>query len=284
VGGGGADVESRGYGVTVSSYVCVYVDLMIINLTDHQQRATHRTQRVSTNNVMPPKKKQKLDIPIPALDGLGEDATTVRDALLSFRQQDARELLLSLMSCYGIPHLKLPPGPTFSSASWMQVCSDFGLSEDKGLLQLALFDLPDLCLPPSIHNRMLTAAMRAMDVYQEPQSHRTAEASNVRLFEAVSKVFNLLHDIANASQWHVPLCQLFRGRIIDKPEQRMPGTNLTSGGRVEHELFVLNQGIILLVYELKLIIHGVVGQEEAAQVFLEMHGIISCLFNAPHLF
>ena len=87
------------------------------------------------------------------------------------------------MSCYGIPHLKLPRGlPSFSSATWTQVCSDFGLSEDKGLLQLALFDLPDLCLPPSIHNRMLTAAMRAMDVYQEPQSHRTAEPLRLVMF------------------------------------------------------------------------------------------------------
>jgi hypothetical protein len=178
------------------------------------------------------------------------------------------------MSCYEIPCLNLPQEslPSFSSATWAKVCSDFGLSEDKGLGQLAFFDVPDLCLPPSIHNRVLMAAMRAMDVYREPQNHHN-EASRVRFFEAVSKVFDLLHDIADTSQWHVPLCQLFRGRIVGKPEERLPKTTLTSGGSVEHELFVLNEGVILLVYGLKLKIHATTGREEAAQVFLEMHNI-----------
>ena len=77
----------------------------------------------------------------------------------------------------------------------------------------------------------------------------------------------------------MPLCQLFRGRIIDKPEERLIGTTLTSGGSVEHKLYVLDLGLIMLVYELKFKLCGLMGEEEVAQVFMEMHGIIFYLFK-----
>jgi len=166
--------------------------------------------------------------------------------------------LLYLMSSSGIPTLKLSLDnrPSFSSATWGNICRDFNLNQSNGPGQLALFDVPHLFLPPSVHKRILVAAMRTMDVYREPQSHSN-EAAHVRLFEA----------------WHVPLCQLFRGRIIDKPEERLPATTLTSGGFVEHELFVLDLGLIMLVYELKHQLKGPMGQDEAAQVLLEMQCI-----------
>jgi len=43
----------------------------------------------------------------------------------------------------------------------------------------------------------------------------------------------------------------FKGRVVDMPENHMPGTPETSEGEVEHEVYIL-QGIILLVVELKL--------------------------------
>lgn len=222
-----------------------------------------------------PNKKRKLSIP--ALDELDEgQVTALHDALAASSTEDRNELLLYLMSSFGISQLKLSQEnlPSFSSATWEKVCGDFGLRANNGPDQLALFTVPDLCLPPSVHKRMLTAAMRTMDVYREPQSHSN-EAARVRLFEAVSEMLCLLHDVADTSQWHVPLCQLFRGRIVDKPEERLPATTLTSGGFVEHELFVLDLGLILLVYELKHHLQGPMGQNEAAQVFLEMQCISS---------
>jgi hypothetical protein len=228
-------------------------------------------------------KKRKLDIP--TLDGLDEaQVVALRDSLLSSDTQDVRELLGYLMSSTGILRIILSQEelPSFSSATWAKVCTDFGLYENKGLGQLAFFDVPDLCLPPSVHHRVLMAAMRAMDVYREPQHHGN-EAAHVRLFEAVSQVSDLMCDVGDTSQWHVPLCQLFRGRIVDKPEERLPRTTLTSGGFVEHELFVLDQGLILLVYELKFQLHGPMGHEEAAQVFLEMHGSYSLFILMPFI-
>jgi len=86
-------------------------------------------------------------------------------------------------------------------------------------------------------------------------------------------------NVADTSQWHVPICQLFEGRIVDQPEEQLvPKTTLTLGGCVEHELFVLGLGPIMLVYELKFHLIGPMGAEEAAQVFMEMHGICFILF------
>ena len=85
----------------------------------------------------------------------------------------------------------------------------------------------------------------------------------------------MMYDVADSDtlQWHVPLCQLFRGCIIDKPEEWPSGTTLMSGGFVEHELYVLDLGLIMLVYELKFKLCGLMGKEEVAQVFMEMHSI-----------
>jgi hypothetical protein len=116
------------------------------------------------------------------------------------------------------------------------------------------------------------AAARAMDVYQEPQNHDN-EAARFCLFEAVSSDVILLVQLTESLQWHVPLCQLFQGRIIDQPEGCLPVTQFSSGGgQIEHELFALGIGVILLVYKLKHDLSTGAGRDTAAQVFLEMQG------------
>jgi hypothetical protein len=55
--------------------------------------------------------------------------------------------------------------------------------------------------------------------------------------------------------------------VVDKPEKPMPGTSQTSGGKVEHEVYML-QGIILLVVELKLAFKDEL--DHIAQVLLEL--------------
>jgi hypothetical protein len=68
-------------------------------------------------------------------------------------------------------------------------------------------------------------------------------------------------------QWHVPVCALFRGRVLDKPENTMPRTSETSGGAAEHQVYMV-QGIILLVVELKLAVKD--EMDHVAQVLLEL--------------
>jgi len=139
----------------------------------------------STTSLMPPKKKQKLNIPVG--DGLNEtQVMAFRDALVASKNES--EVLQYLMSYCGVQPTKLAPGtlPSFSSVTWEQVCIDFGLSSNHGPEQLDSFDVPDLFLPPSVHKRVLMTAVRTLDVYRDV-IHHTNEASRVRLFEAVSE-------------------------------------------------------------------------------------------------
>ncbi len=62
------------------------------------------------------------------------------------------------------------------------------------------------------------------------------------------------------SQWIVPVCELFRGRLFDKPESSMRG-------EVEHEIAML-EGILLLLVELKLYYKNL--NDHIAQVLLEL--------------
>jgi hypothetical protein len=69
------------------------------------------------------------------------------------------------------------------------------------------------------------------------------------------------------SQWHVPVCALFKGRIVDRPEHPMPGTPETSGGWVKHEVYMI-EGTILIVIELELCLKNL--RDHTAQLLLEL--------------
>ena len=68
-------------------------------------------------------------------------------------------------------------------------------------------------------------------------------------------------------QWHVPLCALFKGRVVDLPETPIPETPETSGGKVEHKILMI-EGIILFVVEFKPEYKN--ERDHAAQVLLEL--------------
>jgi hypothetical protein len=82
-------------------------------------------------------------------------------------------------------------------------------------------------------------------------------------------------------QWYVPICTLFAGRLIDKPETPLPATPETSGGQFEHEVFLFNN-LILLVVEMK---HSFMATRDYyAQVLLELlRETFRLLHHAPHL-
>lgn len=72
----------------------------------------------------------------------------------------------------------------------------------------------------------------------------------MRLINAVRiRVFLGRANLSLLVQWHVPVCALFKGRVVDLLETPMPET--PSGGEVEHEVYMV-EGIILLVMELDL--------------------------------
>ena len=65
----------------------------------------------------------------------------------------------------------------------------------------------------------------------------------------------------------MPVCALFKGRVVDKSEAPMPETPETSGGEVGHEVYMI-EGIILIVVELRLEFKN--ERNHAAQVLLEL--------------
>ena len=70
------------------------------------------------------------------------------------------------------------------------------------------------------------------------------------------------------SQWIVSVCELFKGRLCDKPESSMPPEVAAAGGKVEHEIAMLEGGTLLLLVELKLYFKNL--NDHIAQVLLEL--------------
>jgi hypothetical protein len=74
--------------------------------------------------------------------------------------------------------------PSFCAAKWETVAPALGLRADLDISQLDPFTIPIAILPPSFHRDLMKNALRWMDVYQEPPSHKREEAQ-VCLLEAV---------------------------------------------------------------------------------------------------
>ena len=86
-----------------------------------------------------------------------------------------------------------------------------------------------------------------------------------------------------SAQWYVPICSLFNGRLVDKLETPMPETPETSGGEVEHEVFLFGN-LILLVINLKFTLTNAWPWDHYAQVLLELVCETSrLLHHTPHL-
>jgi hypothetical protein len=150
------------------------------------------------------------------------------------------------------------------SAEWEIVAPLLGMRADLGIDQLDPFTIPIAILPSSFHRELMKNASRWMDVYQEPPNHKREEA-RVRLLEAVRMSNFLYVRLLSSAQWYVPICSLFNGRLVDKPETPMP--EKTSGGEVEHEVFLFDN-LILLVIEMKFALKHT--RDYYAQVLLEL--------------
>ena len=67
-------------------------------------------------------------------------------------------------------------------------------------------------------------------------------------------------------QWYIPICSLFKGRLIGKPEALMPEeTPKTFSGGIEHKVFLFDN-LTLLIIKMK----SPKVWEYCSQVFLEL--------------
>lgn len=140
--------------------------------------------------------------------------------------------------------------PSLPKSEWEKVALEFDLNPTMDKYQLQPFSIPHAYLPPSFHKRVMRNSIQWLDVYQERGSSKR-DAAHVRLMDA----------------WHVPVCALFKGRMVDMLENPMLDTSKISTGDVQHEVHML-QGIILLVVELKLALKT--ERDHVAQVMSEL--------------
>lgn len=169
--------------------------------------------------------------------------------------------------------------PSFSATNWETVAPSLGLRADLGIDQLEPFTVPIAILPPSFHRELLKNASQWMDVYQEPPYYVQEEA-RVRLLEAGCVPDFLLKSTPNLAQWYVPICSLFNGRLVDKPETLMAETPETSDREVEHEVFLFGNAILLVIGKFAY----KTAHDYYAQVLLELIcESFDFLSDAPHL-
>lgn len=83
----------------------------------------------------------------------------------------------------------------------------------------------------------------------------------------VSHLIHKVYNLITFWQWHVPVCALFKGRLVDKPESPMLATAQTSGGEAEHEVSMA-EGTLLYLTELNLYFRS--ERDNLAQVLLQL--------------
>ncbi|KAJ7848084.1 hypothetical protein B0H13DRAFT_2362113 [Mycena leptocephala] len=156
-------------------------------------------------------------------------------------------------------HTFLQTQKPFSEAKFSFVAKSFGLSTDPqdpfaGWADLAP-EIPSVLLPSSIVNRIIRSTV---DSFVSPGS--IPELGN----EAATGLFL-------SGTFQTIVC-LFGGVLRDRPEKSVPGTDLSSGGKVEGEVFCKDQMLIFL-RELKHRLGGKEFADHVAQVICEIYAV-----------
>ncbi|KAJ7213602.1 hypothetical protein GGX14DRAFT_445532, partial [Mycena pura] len=184
-------------------------------------------------------RKQKITDEDSDIEDLMEDVGLTPKVLATLKAHpEATKIVAEVVNRLGIKDSALKRArlelPSYLNITWSQVASHFRLSHTFTRLDFDPIPGVTLCyLPPSFHHELYMRSWSAMNVYAEP-AERMLEAPRVRLLDI----------------YLVPLFALFAGRIEDCPEHVMPETEFSSGGSVEHKIFIVHN-ILFLVIELK---------------------------------
>ncbi|KAM6493583.1 hypothetical protein JOM56_011717 [Amanita muscaria] len=177
----------------------------------------------------------------------------LRAGLLELTADELAALLADFANLANLPTAAFKKArlglPSFSTVKWAEFAEEYGLPLNPSHLGLEPFTTPRYRLPPSLHETMFENAWRWQDVYRE-KVDQGREEGNARLLEP----------------YIVPIIALFQGRVIDEPEQAMVETKYSTGGDVEHVIFMIG-GILFLVIEFKV---GTPSHNNLAQLFLEL--------------
>ncbi|KIL59813.1 hypothetical protein M378DRAFT_84610 [Amanita muscaria Koide BX008] len=177
----------------------------------------------------------------------------LRAGLLELTADELAALLADFANSANLPTAAFKKArlglPSFSTVKWAEFAEEYGLPLNPSYLGLEPFTTPRYRLPPSLHETMFENAWRWQDVYRE-KVDQGREEGKARLLEP----------------YIVPIIALFQGRVIDEPEQAVVATKYSTGGDVEHEIFMIG-GILFLVIEFKV---GTPSHNNLAQLFLEL--------------
>lgn len=169
--------------------------------------------------------------------------------------------ILSLMRFFSIEADSIKsPFPdklaSFSNAEYAKIAPLFNMNPDYSASDWEPFNIPRVSLPNSIKDELLKAGAKAFRL-SGPPNRQPNEATPVGFLSTVSlMVFGLnliLMDFI--IQWLPEIVPLFFGRLYDRCEKPMPGTELSGWGRVEHEVFMWERVIVFLI-EVKLEVMG----------------------------
>lgn len=204
---------------------------------------------------MPPKQTKR------ARKGAEEDATEVvpdqslveKFSELSKRLGSPEAAILSLMRIFSIEvdsiKAPLPDKLTsFSNAEYAKIAPFFNMNPEYSASDWEPFTIPRVTLPNNIKDELLKAGAKAFRL-SGPPNRQPNEGTRVAFLSTVSlMVFGLnlvLMDFI--IQWLPEIIPLFFGRLYDRCEKPMPGTELSSGGRVEHEVFMWERVIVYVL-------------------------------------
>ncbi|KAJ7451629.1 hypothetical protein FB451DRAFT_1186158 [Mycena latifolia] len=143
--------------------------------------------------------------------------------------------------------------PSFSEIKWGELVEVYPIGDSFKLLDDDdddddPFVVPQCFLPLSLHRKIKCEGWVKMDVNGDVGVQLTDAGLNIGQYaiEAVAS--------------------LFSGRIVNKSEATLPRTPLSSGGRVEYQLYTLG-GTLVVVAEFK---RDALTNDHAAQLFAEM--------------
>jgi hypothetical protein len=117
---------------------------------------------------------------------------------------------------------------SFSNVLWKDIAPKFGLLASGMWHQFDHLVVLNASLPPSFHRKVMWITVQWLDVYQEREA-QDQEAACVRLMDAVCTchIVRIEHLII-LFQWHIPICALFKGCLVDRPKVTMPATKESS--------------------------------------------------------
>ncbi|KIM83241.1 hypothetical protein PILCRDRAFT_7198 [Piloderma croceum F 1598] len=149
---------------------------------------------------------------------------------------------------------------SFSNAEYEKIAPFFNMNPEYRASDWEIFSIPRVSLPNSIKDELLKAGAKAFR-QSGPPSRQPNEGTRVEFL----------------GTWLPEIIPLFLGRLYDRSEKPMPGTELSSGGRVEHEVFMWERVIVFLI-EVKLeVMSGPKYWNFLAQVMCELES--ACQMN-----